>query len=65
MNIDQRTGRQFGDHGTALQAIDWALNHMPSRDNYELDVFLRSWMEGDLDEWPEFYEWLASARNGE
>jgi hypothetical protein len=56
---DPRTGRPLGDHGTALQAIDWILNHCNSSDRFEIQPFLKSWMEGDLDEWPEFYEWLS------
>lgn len=57
--IDKRTGRPFGDHGTGDQAIDWIMNHAGMDDRCECEVFLKSWMEGDLDEWPEFYEWLA------
>jgi hypothetical protein len=54
--IDKRAGRPLDDHGTAAQAIEFALD---SGDSYlEVDTFLRAWREGDLDEWPEFYEWL-------
>jgi len=57
MNIDPHTGRPLGDHGTAGQAIEFALD---KTDYYhEMDDFLRAWREGDLGEWPEFYEWLA------
>jgi hypothetical protein len=49
--------RAPGDHGTAAQAIDFALDFNVCS---EPDVFLRGWREGDLDEWPEFYEWLAA-----
>lgn len=52
--LDPRTGRPIGDHGTAMQAIDFALDHL----SVERDTFLKCWREGDLDEWPEFYEWL-------
>lgn len=55
--IDPRTGRPVGDHGTAAQAIEWALDQ---NDDYAgVDCFLRAWREGDLGEWPEFYEWLT------
>lgn len=53
--IDPRTGRTYGDHGTAMQAINFALDHL----SIERDTFLKCWREGDLDEWPEFYVWLA------
>jgi len=48
--------RTPGDHGSALDAIDYALDHEPDGD---AATFLRRWREGDLSEWPEFYEWLA------
>lgn len=55
--IDPRTGRRLGDHGTANQAIDYTLS--PRVDlGCPAEDFLRSWREGDLDEWPEFYTWL-------
>lgn len=51
-----RCGTVTGDHGTADQAIDWLLDHAdPFDDNSE---FLKCWREGNLDEWPEYYEWL-------
>ncbi len=53
--IDPRTGRHFGDHGTAVQAINYALDHEPD----DGMTFLKAWREGDLGEWPEFYAWLA------
>ena len=56
VGIDRRTGRAFGDHGTAMQAVDFALDHL----SVERDTFLKCWREGDLDEWPEFYRWLAN-----
>jgi hypothetical protein len=60
--VDPRTKRPFGDNGTAGQALEYALDHM---DNYaDMDVFLRAWREGDLDEWPEFYTWLAKLSHG-
>lgn len=56
VKIDERTGRPFGDHGTANQAIDFVLDG--PGDFYEAGEFLSSWREGDLDEWPEYYLWL-------
>ena len=53
--IDERTGRPIGDHGTALQAIEYALNEIGDCEGVD---FLRAWREGDLGEWPEFYDWL-------
>lgn len=55
--IDQRTGRPFGDHGSAIDAINWALDH--EDDLYNMEAFLTGWREGDLSEWPEYYQWLA------
>lgn len=55
--LDPRTGRAIGDHGTALQAIDFATEYYLCP---EPDAFLKSWKEGSLDEWPEFYEWLKN-----
>lgn len=52
--IDPSTGRPFGDHGEAQDAIDFVLDEL--RDF--TDTFLRCWREGDLREWPEFYLWL-------
>lgn len=58
MTEDPRTGRPLGDHGTAVQAIDFALEHCNEWGPGEGEDFLRHWREGSLDEWPEFYEWL-------
>lgn len=55
--IDPRTNRPFGDHGTANQAIEYALEHVDGPG--EGEDFLRAWREGDLEEWPEFYPWLS------
>ncbi len=57
---DPRTGRPLGDHGTAAQAIEYALEVIPRSDCPEPDTFLRAWREGDLEEWPEFYDWLRT-----
>jgi len=56
--IDKRTGRPFGDHGTANQAIAFAIDGMNGWCS-EPEVFLKAWREGDLTEWPEFYIWLG------
>jgi hypothetical protein len=59
--IDPRIGRPYGDHGTHNQALDYALDHYPRLPDGDGDpaTFLRAWREGDLDEFPEFYAWLA------
>lgn len=54
--IDPRTGRPIGDHGTALQAMQFATESYSAMSQER--EFLKGWMEGNLDEWPEFYEWL-------
>lgn len=59
--IDPRTGRPLGDHGTALQAISFALD---TSQGLECEDFLRAWREGDLDEWPDFYEYLRNDEAG-
>lgn len=50
----KKAKRPLGDHGTAQDAIDFALDEL--RD-FHAD-FLTAWREGDLAEWPEFYVWL-------
>lgn len=45
-----------GDHGTAQDAIDFILD---SPEPWSASEFLPRWREGNLDEWPEFYEFLA------
>ncbi|BBF79895.1 hypothetical protein [Asticcacaulis excentricus] len=55
---DPRTGRKFGDHGTADQAVRFAFARDYS--HHEIGEFIEAWRNGDLSEWPEFYEWLAS-----
>lgn len=54
--VDVRTGRPLGDHGTYQQAVDYALDVDRSGEGL---VFLRSWRDGDLAEWPEYYTWLS------
>lgn len=57
---DPRTGRPCGDHGSAENAIRYALDHAGN----ECQEFLQAWSEGALDEWPEFYPWLAKQEGG-
>lgn len=54
--VDPRTGRPIGDHGTALQAMQFATESYIAMSQER--EFLKGWVEGNLDEWPEFYEWL-------
>lgn len=44
-------------HGTALDAVDWAVDFNDD-DPADAHTFLHCWREGDLSEWPEYYEWL-------
>lgn len=44
------------DHGTPLQAITFAVSYSLCED---AALFLNNWLSGHLDEWPEFYIWLA------
>lgn len=60
--IDASTGRPNGDHGTAMDAINFALD---TSNGLEADDFLRAWREGDLAEYPDFYEWLAAQEGAE
>lgn len=64
LTIDPRTGRTPGDHGTANQALEFALDHSDG-DLGNMEAFLRAWREGDAaEEWPEFYDWLRSQEGG-
>lgn len=61
MGIDCYTGRPIGDHGTGEQAVEWALHRADFDTRCHPESFLKAWQEGDaFDEWPEYYEWLAS-----
>jgi hypothetical protein len=63
--IDERTGRQAGNHGTANQALEYALDVHEADPGNQLE-FLRAWREGDLaDEWPDFYTWLNALESPE
>lgn len=57
--IDPRTGFPVGFHGGYSHALDWMLDHMDSDTGNQIE-FIRAWREGDLDEWPEYYDWLRS-----
>jgi hypothetical protein len=56
--LDPRTGRHLGDHGTYEDALTFALD-TDVHDTTDQVEFLRAWRDGALDEWPEFYTWLA------
>jgi hypothetical protein len=58
MSIDPKTGREFGDHGSADQAVVWALDHSPSWGTEYAHAFLWAWREGDLAGFPDYYAWL-------
>ena len=53
-----------GDHGTALQAIEFVLDLANHRivAGQEREFF-NAWVQGDLDDWPEFYQWLEKQKN--
>ena len=58
MKIDPTTGRPYGDHGTADDAVAFILNYRGG--DIEAESFLRYWDVGDLRAWPEYYSWLAA-----
>lgn len=53
------------NHGTAQDAIDYALDVISWGSESGQEVFLRAWRDGDLAEWPDFYEWLDERRIAE
>jgi hypothetical protein len=55
--LDPRTGRPWGDHGTGSQAVEYAFSELDG--DFDAIEFLRSWREADLEEYPDFYGWLA------
>lgn len=61
-HIDKRTGRPIGDHGTAIQAIEYATEQYAVMGQER--EFLKCWLEGNLDDWPEFYGWLKKKETG-
>lgn len=52
-----KSNRPPGDYGTADQAVTWALDVSQAGDCWTSD-FLSAWHEGNLEDWPEFLEWL-------
>lgn len=54
--LNQATGRPFGDHGTAQDAIDFLMAELDN--TLDRGDFIEDWTHGDLDAWPEFYDWL-------
>lgn len=60
--VDPRTGRTFGDHGSGSDAIEFALEDpkgVIDGDLANMEAFLSDWREGGPhEEWPEFYQWL-------
>ena len=59
--LDPATGRPFGDHGTADDALAFVLDN--AGDDIEALSFLRYWDAGDVRAWPTFYPWLAAREN--
>ena len=56
---DPITGRPYGDHGSAADAIEFALDDpkgLIDGDAYNLQEFLESWRDGGA--WLEYYVWL-------
>jgi len=66
-DYDPATGREWCDHGTHEQALNWITDNGDG-DPANTEEFLRAWREGRAwEEWPEFYRWLdpcPSLRNG-
>lgn len=56
--IDPKTGREWDDYGELDEAVKWILHVSSDTDPANLHEFLLGWEEGDLDEWPEYYQWL-------
>ena len=54
--IDPTTGRPIGNHGEAIDALTFALEHI--EDDLDAMDFLRGWMEGDISSSYNFYPWL-------
>lgn len=58
-HYDPNTGRPFGDHGSAEQALHW-ISENGDGDPANDQEFLRAWRDGEAwEEWPEFYKWLS------
>ena len=60
---DPRTGRPFGNHGSANEAHLWGLEIGDRfREVDDFETFIKVWQEGSaFEEWPEFYRWLNKA----
>lgn len=62
VELDPRTGRPYVDHGTALQAMQFAID---CRDICgEEKEFISAWLEGNLEDFPEFYDYLRGLEAG-
>lgn len=60
-DYDPDTGREYGNHGTFDQALEFAVGDgLPATlDVNDPEAFLRAWRDGSAwEEWPEFYSWL-------
>lgn len=60
VTMDPRTGVQFGYHGAAQDALEYALEKLV--DDTERMDFLAGWLFGGTD-YPEFYVWLKQKRH--
>ena len=54
--------RKPWDHGTPNQAIEWVIH--VNRGGQERE-FLNCWQQGDLTQWPDYYEWLSQQPAGQ
>jgi hypothetical protein len=55
--LDENTGFPVGFHGGHSHAVDYMLDRMEADPGNQVE-FLRAWREGNLEEWPEYYEHL-------
>lgn len=53
-STERKPVRGLDEHGTYEDAVTYVLD-VCSEDT---DLFLRAWREGNLAEWPEYYQWL-------
>lgn len=58
---DLRTGLPMGEHGTAIEALEWALDAGDRiREVDSAEDFMKYWREGGaMYDWPEYYKWLT------
>ncbi len=61
MRAQATAGEALANRGAAADAIDFVLDG-PGTVYAEAGIFLKNWREGDLEDWPEYYAWLASRR---